>query len=319
MRALRYHRYGSPDVLQIDELPEPSPPAGHAKVRIAAAGLNPVDWKLLAGHVRLIPLFRPPPRGVAFDFAGEIASIGGGATQRHLGERVMGSLLPFGRDGACSDYVIIPYDRMLPLPSEIDFVHAAALPIAAGTALQALTDAAGLAAGQRVLIIGAAGGVGHFAVQIAKHLGAYIVALCSAANVDFVRGLGADEAVDYARKDLTPGEGFDVIFDAASASSFAASRRMLSAYGCYISTSGDLTAALTTSAGAVIARLTSRQRAIAFTLRNGPPLWRRLLDLVAKGVLRAHVERTIGIEEVADALQAMLTGHARGKIVVRLA
>jgi NADPH:quinone reductase-like Zn-dependent oxidoreductase len=319
MRSLRYHRYGSPELLQIDELPEPSPPAGQAKVRIAAAGLNPIDWKLLAGHLRLIPLFRPPPRGVAFDFAGEIVGIGGGATQRHLGERVMGSLLPFGRDGACSDYVIVPYGRMLPLPSEIDFVHAAALPTAAGTALQALTNAAGLAAGQRVLIIGAAGGVGHFAVQIAKHLGAYIVALCSTANVEFVRGLGANEVVDYARKDLTPGEGFDVIFDAASASSFAASRRMLSASGCYISTSGNFSAALTTSAGAVIARLTSRQRAIAFTLRNAPAVWRRLLELVGRDVLRAKIERTIGIEQVADALQAMSTGHGRGKIVVRLA
>lgn len=319
MRALRYHRYGPPHVLRIDELPDLSPVVGYAKVRVHAVGLNPIDWKIRAGHVRFVPMFRSPPRGVGLDFAGEIVGVGGGATERHIGERVFGSLTPFGRDGACSDYIVAPYDSMLPLPPEVDDVQAAALPVAGGTALQALTDEAHLATGQRVLITGAAGGVGHFAVQIAKHLGARIVAVCSARNSDFVRGLGADELVDYAKQDFTQGDDrFDVVFDAACASSFAASRRILTAVGCYINTSGSAAALLTTAAGAVLARLTSHQRSIPFQLRNAPPIWRRLLDLARKGALRAHVERTIAMGEVADAFRDMETGHGRGKIIVRL-
>jgi NADPH:quinone reductase-like Zn-dependent oxidoreductase len=319
MRVLRYHRYGSPELLQIDELPEPAPRLHHAKVRVRAVGLNPIDWKILAGHVRLLPMFRSPPRGVGCDFAGEIVGVGGGTTQRHVGERVFGSLVPFGRDGACADYIIFSYDRLLALPAEIDAAQAAALPVAGGTALQALTDEVHLATGQRVLITGAAGGVGHFAVQIAKHLGAHVVAVCSAGNADFVRSLGADEVVDYAKDDFTRRDDrFDVVFDAASASSFVDSRRVLTESGRYINTSGTATALLSSVAGAVLARLTSRQRAIPFQLKNGPPIWGRLLELVRKGTLHAHIERTVAMEEVADAFRAMETGHGRGKIVVRI-
>ncbi|HXX82553.1 MAG TPA: NAD(P)-dependent alcohol dehydrogenase [Casimicrobiaceae bacterium] len=320
MRALRYHRYGSPDVLQIEELPEPSPAAGQAKVFVGAVTLNPLDWKILAGHVRLLPAFRSPPRGIGCDFAGEIVGIGGGASERHVGERVFGSLLPFGRDGACSEHIVVPYERLLPLPAEVDDIQAAALPIAGGTALQVLTDETHLAAGQRVLITGAAGGVGHFAVQIAKHLGAYVVAVCSAHNADFARSLGADEVIDYATQDFTRrDERFDVVFDAACASSFTASRRVLTQSGRYVNTGGDAASVVGTAASAVLARLTSRQRAISLVLRNGPPVWQRLLDLVGQGTLRPHIERVISLDEVAEALRAMVTGHGRGKIVVRLA
>ena len=137
----------------------------NAKIRVRAVGLNPVDWKIVAGRLGFLPLFRSPPCGVGLDYAGEIVGVGGGATERHVGERVFGSLMPFGRDGACGDFIVAPYDRMLPLPSEVDAVQAAALPIAGGTALQVLADEANVAAGQRVLITGAAGGVGHFGVQ----------------------------------------------------------------------------------------------------------------------------------------------------------
>src|SRR5437763_1848771 len=317
MRALRYDRYGPPDVLRVDELPEQSPAMGCAKIRIHAVGLNPVDWKIVAGHLRLLPLFRSPPRGVGLDYAGEIVGVGGGATQRYFGERVLGSLMPFGRDGACADFVVAPYDRIVSLPPDVDYVQAAALPIAGGTALQALADEANVTSGKRVLITGAAGGVGHFAVQIAKRLGAHVVAICSAHNADFVRSLEADEVVDYATHDFTQREDrFDVVFDAACVSSFVASRRVLTESGCYINTSGDSWALLGTVAGAVLARLTSRQRAIPFQLKNGPAIWERLLDLMRQGALRAHVERTIAMVEVADTFRAMETGHARGKNVV---
>jgi NADPH:quinone reductase-like Zn-dependent oxidoreductase len=322
MRALRYHRYGSPDVLQIDELPEPSPGADEAKVLVRAVALNPIDWKIRAGHVRYVPLFRSPPRGVGVDFAGEIASVGGGATRRRVGERVLGSLSPFGREGSCTDYVVVPYDRLSPIPEGIDDFQAATLPIAGGTALQALDDDAQadeLEEAGRVLITGAAGGVGHFAVQIAKYFGLHVVAVCSARNADFARLLGADEVIDYAKEDFTLREDrFDVVFDAACASSFEQSRRVLTTSGCYINTSGDAASLVGTIGAAVFARLTSRQRAIPFALRNAPGVWNRLLDFVKRGVLRPHIERTIPIEDVAAAFRAMETGHGRGKIVVRL-
>ncbi|HTP47641.1 MAG TPA: NAD(P)-dependent alcohol dehydrogenase [Casimicrobiaceae bacterium] len=319
MRALRYHRYGSPEVIQLDDLPEPTPGAGFAKVRIRAVGLNPLDWKILAGHVRFLPMFRSPPRGIGFDFAGEIVGIGGGVTERHVGERVFGSLVPFGREGACSDYIIAPYDRMLPLPAEVDDLQAAALPIAGGTALQALIDEGHLLRDQRVLITGAGGGVGHFAVQIAKDIGAQVVAVCGARNAEFVRSLGADEIVDYEKDEFALREDhFDVVFDAACASSFAAARRVLTEDGCYINTSGSAESLLTTIGSAIFARFTSSQRAVPLALSNAAPMWQRLLDLVRRQKLRAHVARTVTMDEVADALRAMSSGHGRGKIVVKL-
>jgi NADPH:quinone reductase-like Zn-dependent oxidoreductase len=319
MRALRYDHYGSADVLRIYDVPEPSPAPGQAKIRVRAAGLNPLDWKLVAGHLRFAPMFRSPPRGVGCDFSGEVVAVGGGAAPLHVGDRVFGSLLAFGRDGACSEYLAIPYDRLVALPNEIDDVHAASLPIAGGTALQALTDDARVVSGDRVLITGAAGGVGHFAVQVAKHLGAYVVAVCSGRNVDFVRALGADQVVDYEKSDFTlGGDRFDIVFDAACASSFAASRRVLTPSGCYINTGGDAASVIGTVAGALIARFTSRQRAVPLMIKNHAPLWRRLLELVRGGTVRAHVERVIGCEDVADALRSLQSGHGRGKIVVRL-
>ena len=319
MRALRFHTYGPPDVLRIDEVPEPSPEAGQVKVRVHAACLNPIDWKIRAGHVRLVPLFRSPPRGVGSDFAGEIVAIGAGPSARLVGERVFGSLLQFGREGALADFIVVSDERVLPLPDDVDFAQAAALPVAAGTALQALTDEAHVGPGQRVLITGAAGGVGHFAVQIAKHLGAYVVGVCSEANAAFVRELGADEVVDYARDDYTRrSDRFDVVFDAACASSFGAASNVMTPSGVYINTSGTVAALLGTAASAVLARFTSRQRAIPFTLRHDARIWQRALQLVRQKALKAHIERTITLEEVADAQRAMETGHGRGKIVVRL-
>ena len=319
MRAIRYHSYGPPDVLRIEELPEPSPGAGQVKVRVQAVGLNPLDWKIRAGHVRLIPIFRSPPRGMGTDFAGEIAGVGQGPSARRVGERVFGSLQPFGREGALADYLVVSDDRVLPIPQDLDAGEAAALPVAGGTALQALTDEAHVGPSQRVLITGAAGGVGHFAVQIAKHLGAYVVAVCSEGNAAFVRELGVDEVVDYAHDDYTRRtDRFDVVFDAASASSFDAASPVLTPSGVYISTGGNATALLGTVGAAVFARLTSRQRAIPMTLRNDARIWQRLLQLVRERALQAKIERTIALEDVAEAQRAMETGHGRGKIVVRL-
>jgi len=320
MRALRYDRWGPPEVLHVVDTALPAPQAGEVKVRVHAASLNPLDWKIRAGHVRWLPVFRRPPRTPGCDFAGEIVGVGGGATGHFVGERVFGSLLPFGRAGSLAECVVAGVERLATIPSDVSYEQAAALPVAAGTALQAVVDEGRLGAGQRILITGAAGGVGHFAVQIAKHLGAEVVGVCGAANVDFVRALGADEVIDYARDDFTRREDrFDVVFDAACASSFRAARAVLTDAGIYVNTGGDAGAVAGTVFGALLARATSRQRAIPITLDSGAARWRRLAALAQQGVLRAHVERTIALEEVADAQRAMESGHGRGKIVVRMA
>ena len=319
MRALRYDRYGPPDVLYLADGAEPRPAAGEVKVRVRAASLNPLDWKIRAGHVRFVPVFRPPPRGIGADFAGEIVGVGGGPTSRFVGERVFGSVLPFGRQGTLAEAIVVPFDRLATIPDGVDYEAAAALPVAGGAALQALTDDAHVTAGQRVLITGAAGGVGHFALQIAKHLGAYVVGVCSAGNVEFVRSLGADEVVDYARDDFTQrADRFDVVLDAGGASSYAAARHVLAESGCYVNTGGTAADVATTVASAVVARLASRQRAISLVLRARPAVWKRLGELVRGGAVRPHVERVIGLADVAEAQRAMETGHGRGKIVVRL-
>jgi NADPH:quinone reductase-like Zn-dependent oxidoreductase len=317
MRAVRYDRYGAADVLRVEELPEPVPGAGEVKVRIRVASLNPVDWKIRAGEMRWMPVFRGPPRGTGCDLAGEIVGVGRGVAPRHVGERVFGALSPLVRDGSCAEYAVLPAAGVAAMPDELDFVHAAALPIAGGTALQAIVDEARLGAGQRVLIVGAAGGVGHFAVQIAKHVGARVVAVCSAGNAEFVRNLGADEVIDYAREGFTRREDrFDAVFDAAGASSFAAARTILAPEGFYINTLGTGAATASTIVSAIGARFTTRQRVVPLALKSGPAMWQRLADLVGAGALRPHVERKVTLDEVADAQRSREGGHGRGKVVV---
>jgi NADPH:quinone reductase-like Zn-dependent oxidoreductase len=317
MRALRYDRFGPPDVLYVADAPVPRPSPGELRVRVRAAALNPVDWKIRDGHLKLVPLFDRPPRGVGVDFAGDVVEAGPAVAGFRPGDAVFGSLSPFRRQGAIAEFVCVAPGDVATMPPELDYAAAAALPIAGGTALQALQDDAQVAAGRRVLVTGAAGGVGHFAVQIAKHAGAHVTGVCGPANVDFVRSLGADVVVDYAREDFTRRrERYDIVFDAAGASSFFACRGVLAADGVYVNTAGTTAAAVHTGVASVLARLTSRQRAVNVVVRPAAALWARLADLAAQGVLAPHVAQTVGIDGVAEAQRRMATGHGRGKIVV---
>jgi NADPH:quinone reductase-like Zn-dependent oxidoreductase len=317
VRAVRFGRYGPPDVLEVVEVDEPVPAAGEVRVRVAAATLNPLDWKLREGHLRFVPLFDRPPRGTGTDFAGEIVAVGGGPGSRYVGERVFGSLSAFGRAGACAEAVVVRSELVVPMPPTMRFEEAAVLPIAAGTAVQALDDVARLAPGRRVLITGGAGGVGHFAVPFAKHLGARVVATCGPSNVDFVRELGADRVIDYANEDVAAcGETFDVIFDAVNALDWRHARPLLERGGLYLGTSGSTSAAIDTAVGTILAPLLGGIRAHSFRLKPGAALWQRLADLVVGSVLKPHVARRIGLGEVAEAQRDMQRGHGRGKIVV---
>ncbi len=320
MQALRFDAYGPPEVLRIMEAPEPIPAAHQVKVRVRSVGLNPLDWKLRAGHLRRIPLFRPPPRGTGCDFAGDVVGSGGGDVGGFFpGARVFGSLPPFGRQGAAAQFVVVDAARVALLPDAVDYACGAALPVAAGTAVQALADHARLASGQRVLICGAAGGVGHFAVQFAKHVGALVTAVCGPGNVGFVRGLGADTVLDYTRDDALAGGGpFDVVFDVAGAWSWRSCRHLLAPEGIYLNTNPDAGAVALNIADALRARFTGGQRVVGIILKADGTAWRRLAQLAGAGTLRPHLARRLTLAEVAEGQRAMETGHGCGKLVVVL-
>jgi len=320
MRALRYDRYGPPDVLHVEDVAEPASAADELKVRVRAASLNPLDWKIRAGHMRLIPLFDAPPRGTGTDFAGEVVGSGGGDVAGfYPGARVFGSLSPFRRQGSIAEFVVVAASRIATAPDMLAFDAAAALPIAAGTAVQALADHAQLAGGQRLLLSGAAGGVGHYAIQYAKHVGAHVTAVCSTTNLAFVESLGADRALDYTRDDpLAGGEPYDVVFDAAGVWSWQTCRGVLAPSGVYVNTAPSARAIGTNVVGAAIARLTTRQRVVTLALQGGAPMWRRLAELAADGALTPHITRRLAIDDVADAQRAMESGHGRGKLVAML-
>lgn len=319
MRAIRYDRFGPPEVLRIADVAEPAPRAGEVKVRVRAAGLNPLDWKIRAGHLRMLPLLDRPPRGVGVEFAGEIVGVGGGATGRYLGERVFGSLDPLRRQGALAEFVCARAENVVPIPEAMSYAQAAVLPIAGGTAVQALIDHAHLERGQRVLITAAGGGVGHYAVQLARHLGAHVTAVCGPDNVGFVRALGADDVIDYTRDDFTRREiRYDVVFDAAGLTGFFACRGVLAPEGIYVDTSPGAAAVARTVLAQVVARIGSRQRAIGIVLRANGRAWARLAQLAAAGAFKPHVARTIELRDVVNAQRAMETGHGQGKIVVDL-
>lgn len=320
MRAVRYDRYGPPDVLHVvDGVAEPQPAAGEVLVRIEAASLNPLDWKLCAGTLRHLPGAKSPPRTTGCDFAGVIAALGAGVSTWREGDRVFGMLSPFGREGSCAERCTVRADRIAAIRDGVSFEAAACLPIAAGEAVQALADEAEIAAGQRVLIVGAAGGVGHFAVQFARHAGAHVTGVCGSGNLDFVkRDLGADEVVDYRATDLlTLGQRFDVVFDVAGALDWrTASRHLLARGGLYLATGGSTSSAMATGVGRWIAPWLAGTRARNVMLAVNPTALRRLGDLVAQGVLMPRVQRHIGLDEVAQAQAVMRQGHARGKVVV---
>lgn len=317
MRAVRYDRFGGPDVLHVTEVPDPVPHAGEVTVRVDAAGLNPIDAKIRAGHLRFVPMLARPPRGTGCDFAGVIVAVGGGPTERHVGELVFGSLHPFGRAGSCAEFVVIAADRVVPVPDGVSAEVAAALPVAGGTAVQALEDEAAIQPGQRVLLTGAAGGVGHFAVQLCRHFGVHVVAVCGPANVDFVRSLGAEEVVDYTRDDVTArSDRFELVFDAANALSLSGCRHLLQPGGLYLGTAGNTGTAVRTAIDGLLARVGGRVHARSVVLKAQPATWRRIAAYAATGVLHPHIDSRVDLAGVAQAHARIDTGHGRGKIVV---
>jgi NADPH:quinone reductase-like Zn-dependent oxidoreductase len=314
MKAVMYDQFGDASVLSVREAAVPQAARGQVQVRVRMASLNPVDFKLRSGILRM--LGRPKrPAITGKDFAGEITALGPDVQGYKIGQRVFGSVDPMAGQGSCAQFVVLSTELIAPTPDSLTDEVAASLPVASGTALQSLTDIAGLGRGQSILITGASGAVGASAVQLARSIGARITGVCGAANLDYVRSLGAERVMDYRTDHWQQlDERFDVIFDAAAASSFAEAKPRLSTNGIYINTMPR--PALYWAA--FVARISSRQRCVPFLLKTDAALLQRLATLAADGVIVPHIHEIVDLAHVAPAQRRMQEGKVHGKICVRV-
>jgi NADPH:quinone reductase-like Zn-dependent oxidoreductase len=304
--------FGGVDRILVRELPKPVPAAGEVLVRVRAASINPLDCKLREGKFRLI--FRvKPPFVLGFDVAGEVEAVGPGVTSLRTGDAVFGEL---ARPGAHAEYVAVGEAHLLPKPARLSFEEAAAIPAAGVSALQLLRDDARLRSGQRVLLNGAGGGIGTFAIQIAKASGARVTAVASARNQDLLRELGADECLDYAREDFARRESaFDVIADLVPNRSFPECRRALAPRGTYVTTLPGPGPFFWRALTALPVFGGRRCRALMLVPKRSD--LEELVRLVEGGRLRPLVGEVFGLDAIREAHLRMQSGHARGKIVVR--
>ncbi|MGA8529069.1 MAG: NAD(P)-dependent alcohol dehydrogenase [Acidobacteriaceae bacterium] len=320
MQAIAARHYGSPDVLKLETLDRPAPGPNQVLLRVRAASVNPLDYHLLRAEPAFVRLFsglggpRHPIRGV--DVAGVVEAVGPEVTHLHPGDAVFGTGL-----GVFSEYACAAESTLAAKPPSVPFEHAAAAPIAGVTALQALRDQGRLRAGQHVLVHGAAGGVGTFAVQIAKILGAHVTAVTSTANLEFVRALGADCALDYTQEDFTRGGRlYDVIVDCYASHSLADCRRALTPQGIYVGVGGPTSGGLMSFSGRILAMLMfspfRKKKMVFFIAKMNPADLAQLADWMAVGQLTPVLDRCYSLVQVPEALHYLRRGRARGKVVI---
>jgi len=321
MKAIVHRCYGSPAVIRYEDIPKPAPADDEVLVRVHAASVNPLDWHYLEGTpymVRLDGGFGKPenPR-LGVDFSGTVEAVGAKVTRFKPGDEVFG-----GKFGALADYVAVREERAIALkPANISHEQAAAVAIAAITALQGLRDKGHIRAGEKVLINGASGGVGTFAVQIAKSYGANVTGVCSTKNLELVRSIGADQVIDYSREDITHGaERYDLILDNVSTHSLLEYKRILSPNGIYVmigSTDpgywfGWLWKPLQAW---MLSPFTSQKFGMILADLNKDDL-ATLAGLMQEGKVTPVIDKTYKLSDAAEALRYLEKGHARGKVVV---
>ncbi len=321
MLAVTRSRYGGPEVLELTDRTRPEPTEGRVLVQVRSASLNALDWHFLTGtpyFLRLINGIRRPKRtGIGVDFSGVVVAVGPGVDGVKPGDAVFGAA-----DGTCAEYVTPKAEYTLPLPEGVDFDQAATFNVAAITALQGLRDVGQVKAGQRVLINGAAGGVGTYAVQMAKLFGAHVTAVCSGRNVEMVRSLGADEVIDYTTTDVSNlGVTFDVIFDNAGSQRPSKLARMLEPDGIAVIVTGPKKGKIVGPVGH-IARAKLR---FMFGSRRGASInaETRRADLeqigqwVADGSIAPVIHRSYSLDETVEAVRLLGSGHAPAKLVIK--
>jgi NADPH:quinone reductase-like Zn-dependent oxidoreductase len=317
VKAVVYDRYGGPEVLRVADVPVPSPGAGQVRVRVRATSLNLSDWESLTGspaYARIGGPRRPARRILGSDIAGVVDAVGAGVSRFRQGDEVYGDNLALM--GGFAEYAVAAESSMLLKPDGLTFGEASTIPQAGAIALKGTAWAA---PGRRVLVNGAGGGSGSFAIQLAKRLGAHVTAVDNAGKLDFMASVGADEVVDYRSADftrITP--RFDLVLDLVAHRSVFAYRRALAPGGIYRCVGGTVRSLLrVATAGWALGRLTGRSLGILI-VQEGPTHFEPLADLCVAGEVRIHVHRTYPLDQVPAALAEVGEGRALGKVVVEI-
>jgi NADPH:quinone reductase-like Zn-dependent oxidoreductase len=320
MKAAVYHRYGPPDVVQIGDVEKPVPKDNEVLIEVRAASANPLDWHFVRGKpnvVRIVAgLRRPKFTQLGVDVSGQVEAVGKNVAQFKPGDEVFGTCR-----GAFAEYVCAPEAALVMKPRNLTFEQATSAPVAAFSALQGLRDAGKIQPGQKVLINGAAGGVGTFAVQIAKSFGANVTGVCSTRNLDMVRSIGADCVIDYSREDFTQSaQRFDVILDCVGNRSLSECRRVLVPKGIHVPVGGSGDQLFVSLIGKFALSLFVSQKLVMFFLAkpNKEDLT-IICELMATGKVTPVIDKRYKLSEVPEALAYLEQGHARGKVIISFA
>ena len=313
MKAVTINKYGGNDVVEIRDVPTPICGPGDVLIKVHAASINPVDWKVRYGHVKIFTGSKFPMI-LGNECSGEVVEAGSHVTKLKKGDLVIG-YPGVRRLGAYAEYACVSEATTFPKPGIISFGQASAIPIAGLTALQALRDHGKIASGRKVLINGASGGVGHFSVQIAKIFGADVTAVCSGVNAEFVKGLGADRAIDYQQQDFAEGsELYDLIFDAVSMRSFKDVKKVLTSKGIYVNTLPSLSIYVSQ----FITSMLPGRKAKSLWVKSTAPDMDWMKKQVEAGKIKIIIDRTYPLDQTQDALAYSETGKARGKIALKM-
>ncbi len=318
MRALIISEYGRSDVFKLQDIDQPKPGSHQVLIELKCASINPVDWKIRAGHLSLI-IPKHWPRVLGVDCSGIVSEVGSAVKTFQPGDTVFGMSNPLrSQYGSYAQFSLVEKDSIARKPDGLSFSDAASIPVAGLTAYKALKLQIKLKPGQSVLINGASGGVGSFAVQIAKVLGAKITATCGADNIEFVKSLGADQVIDYQVQDVRSiKERFDGIFDASAKLNFSLAKPMLNRNGVYVTTVPDPQTIL----GMATCALFGGKKAYIVSAGSGahvPEELSAIADMIVSGQIHPIIAKTIKLEDVAKAHEDSEQGHARGKTVVEI-
>lgn len=322
MKAIVYREYGGPEVLRYEEVEKPVPKDDEVLIKVQVAAVNPLDWRLMSGKpapLRLAMGLRKPRSGrPGVDMAGQVEGIGKNVTQFKSGDAVFGS-----GSGAFAEYACATDSKIAMKPESVTFEDAASVNIAGLTALQGLRDKGKVHAGSKVLINGAAGGVGTFGVQLGKHFGAHVTGVCSARNVDMVRSLGADEVIDYTRENFIRGDQrYDVILDCVGNYSFSEYRRVLNPEGRSVGVGAphdfSIIAFLASTIKDMALSASGKQKSVMFIAKGSQSDLTLIGELIASGKVKPVIEKIYPLSEAAEAVRHVEAGHARGKVLIRV-
>ncbi|WP_017586063.1 NAD(P)-dependent alcohol dehydrogenase [Nocardiopsis ganjiahuensis] len=316
MRAVRHDRFGPPEVLEIERITVPRPGPGQVLVRVHAASVSGGETAIREGRLRRV-MRSKPPRGIGVDFSGRVVGVGTGVSPEQVGREVWG-LMPHMAFGSTAEYVAVPVGRVAPAPRGLDPIRAAALPATGTTVLTALVEKARLAEGERLLVRGASGGVGSAAVEVGRALGAHVTGLAGARNLDWVRELGAHEALDHRRTGPEDLGRFDVVLDVVG-TRLESYRRLLGPGGRMLPLAMDTSRPLRSAAYVLWSAVAHRRQVLPFSNDPSPETLAELTRYVESGRLTPHVDEVFPMSRIRDAHHRMERGGVRGKLVVSMA